>query len=123
MSALPFCGAVLIPHRYEDEMARLRRELDNRGPSQSSHNGPAQPPPPAIGHGPANLFQGIMAGAAAQGGPGLAPPPQEQPQGPGMPGHMPQGPQGPQGPPQHAPFGGYGQPPASINGKMNSHST
>ncbi|KAF1346717.1 WD40-repeat-containing domain protein [Delphinella strobiligena] len=107
-----------MKQKYEDDIARLRRELEARGgPSQSSHNGPTQPPPPAIGHGPANLFQGIMAGAAAQGGPGLAPPPQEPPQGQGMPGHMAQGPPGlnaAPGPPAH--FGGYAQPAPSVNG-------
>lgn len=60
-----------------------------------------------------------MAGSAAQGGPGLAPPPQEPPQGHGMPPQL-GGPQGPPGlnpapgPPQH--FGGYQQGP-SVNGK------
>lgn len=93
--------------RYEEEIARLRHELEARGgPSQSQHGGPSQPPPPSIGHGPANLFQGIMAGGGA-GGPGLAPPPQEQAGQPGMPGHMQaQGPPGlnqPPGPP-HNPF-------------------
>ncbi|KAK8213225.1 general transcription repressor [Zalaria obscura] len=115
-----FSNPLLIRLRYEEEVAHLRRELEARGgPSQSSHTGPSQPPPPAIGHGPANLFQGIMAGGAAQGGPGLAPPPQEQPQQPGMPAHMPQGPPGlnpAPGPPQHAPFGGYGQPAPGVNG-------
>lgn len=58
-----------------------------------------------------------MAGSAAQGGPGLAPPPQEPQQPQGMPPHL--GPQGPPGlnpapgPPQH--FGGY-QPGPSVNG-------
>ncbi|EMC97358.1 hypothetical protein BAUCODRAFT_33079 [Baudoinia panamericana UAMH 10762] len=105
--------------RYEEEIARLRHELEQRGgPSAGNHSGPAQPPPPAIGHGPANLFQGIMAGGG-QGGPGLAPPPQEQQGQPGMPGHMQgQGPPGlnaPPGPP-HNPFA-YGQPQAQgING-------
>ncbi|KAF2720517.1 WD40 repeat-like protein [Polychaeton citri CBS 116435] len=108
--------------QYEEELARLRHELEQRGgPSQSGHAGPSQPPPPAIGHGPANLFQGIMAGNAAPGGPGLAPPPQEQQGQPGMPGHLQaQGPQpglsAPPGPPTH-PFA-YGQPPApgGVNG-------
>jgi len=97
----------------------LRRELEARGgPSQPLHTGPAQQPPPAIGHGPANLFQGIMAGATAQGGPGLAPPPEQQAAQPGMPAHI-QGPPAltqPQGPPQHAPFGGYGGPAPGVNG-------
>lgn len=108
-------------HRYEEEIARLRHELEQRGgPSQGPHAAPSQPPPPAIGHGPANLFQGIMAGGA--GGPGLAPPPpQDQQAQPGMPGHMgpgggPPGLNPPPGPP-HNPFAAYGQqPPAGING-------
>lgn len=108
--------------RYEEDIARLRRELEARGgPSQSSHGGPSQPPPPSIGHGPANLFQGIMAGATAQGGPGLAPPPQEQPQAQNLPGHMAQGPPGlnpAPGPPQH-PFGVYGQPVPGVNGMVS----
>ncbi|KAK4548509.1 hypothetical protein LTR36_009419 [Oleoguttula mirabilis] len=109
-----------MKNKYEEELGRLRHELEQRGgPSQGPHAGPAQPPPPAIGHGPANLFQGIMAGAGGQGGPGLAPPPQEQPGQPGMPGHMQaQGPPGlnqPPGPP-HNPFA-YPQPQGpGING-------
>ncbi|KAJ9628547.1 general transcription repressor [Taxawa tesnikishii (nom. ined.)] len=108
-----------MKQKYDEEIAHLRRELEARGgPSQQSHGGPSQPPPPAIGHGPANLFQGIMAGATAQGGPGLAPPPQEQQQPQGMPGHMPSGPPGlnpAPGPPPH--FGNYGQPtPGGVNG-------
>ncbi|KXL45914.1 hypothetical protein M433DRAFT_145235 [Acidomyces richmondensis BFW] len=104
--------------KYEEELQRLRHELEQRGgPSQGPH-GPVQPPPPAIGHGPANLFQGIMAGGG-QGGPGLAPPPQDQPGQPGLPGHMQgQGPPGvtaPPGPP-HNPFA-YGQQPGpGLNG-------
>ena len=107
--------------RYEDEISRLQRELEARGgPSQNSqHHGPSQPQPPSIGHGPSNLFGGIMAGSASGGGPGLAPPPQEPQQPQGLPPHM--GPQGPPsglnpapGPPPH--FGGY-QPAPSVNGK------
>lgn len=62
-----------------------------------------------------------MAGATAQGGPGLAPPQEQQQAQPGMPAHM-QGPPAltqPPGPPQHAPFGGYGQPAPGVNGKFN----
>ncbi|KAF2484571.1 transcriptional repressor TUP1 [Neohortaea acidophila] len=112
-----------IKQRYEDEIARLHRELEQRsGPPQVQHGGPSQPPPPAIGHGPANLFQGIMAGGG-QGGPGLAPPQEQQGQ-PGMPGHMQAG-QPPPGLNQHAPAPqnpfGYGQPPGpSINGYPSS---
>ncbi|KAK3676456.1 general transcription repressor [Recurvomyces mirabilis] len=98
--------------KYEEEISRLRHELEQRGgPSQGGHAGPSQPQPPVIGHGPRDLFQGIMAGGG-QGGPGLAPPPQEQQGQPGMPGHMQgQGPPGLNQPPPgpHNPFN-YGQP-------------
>ncbi|TKA78524.1 hypothetical protein B0A49_05125 [Cryomyces minteri] len=115
---------ITIKQRYEDDIARLHRELETRGgPSQSgvggAHGGPSQPPPPAIGHGPRDLFGGIMAGATAQGGPGLAPPPQEQPPPQGLPQHLAQAPPGlnpAPGPPQHAPFGGYGPAGPGING-------
>ncbi|ORY17692.1 transcriptional repressor rco-1 [Clohesyomyces aquaticus] len=114
---------IQVKTKYEDEIARLQRELEARGgPAQSSqHHGPSQPPPPSIGHGPSNLFGGIMAGSAAQGGPGLAPPPQEPPQPQGMPPHLPQGPPGlnpAPGPPQH--FGGY-QPGPSVNGRSSGY--
>jgi glucose repression regulatory protein TUP1 len=108
--------------KYEDRIAQLEREIEQRGgPAQNSqHHGPSQPQPqpPQIGHGPSNLFGGIMAGSASQGGPGLAPPPQEAQQQQGMPPHL--GPQGPPGlnpapgPPQH--FGGYQQPGPAANG-------
>jgi glucose repression regulatory protein TUP1 len=112
----------LTTTRYEDRISQLERELEARGgPSQNSHHGPSQPQPPQIGHGPSNLFGGIMAGSAAQGGPGLAPPPQEPPQPQGMPPHL--GPGGPPtglnpapGPPQH--FAGYQQGPSAVNGKL-----
>ncbi|KAJ4303098.1 general transcription repressor [Kalmusia sp. IMI 367209] len=112
---------VQLKAKYEDEIARLQRELEARGgPSQNSqHHGPSQPPPPSIGHGPSNLFGGIMAGNN-QGGPALAPP-QQEPQHPGgLPPQLGGGPQGPPGlnpapgPPQH--FGGYGQSGPSMNG-------
>ncbi|KAJ8611453.1 hypothetical protein MRB53_037972 [Persea americana] len=104
--------------KYEDEIQRLKYELEQRGGStQGGAVGPAQAPPPSIGHGPANLFQGIMAGGA-QGGPQLAPPQQDQQAQPGLQMHAPPAPGfTPQGPPQH-PFQ-YGQPqqaPAGING-------
>ena len=110
---------VLTPARYEDRIAQLERELEQRGgPSQSSHHhGPSQPQPPQIGHGPSNLFGGIMAGSANQGGPGLAPPPQDANPPHGMPPQLGGGPQGPPGlnpapgPPQH--FGGYPPGPAA----------
>jgi glucose repression regulatory protein TUP1 len=108
--------------RYEDRIAQLEREVEARGGPSQNH-GPSQPQPPQIGHGPANLFGGIMAGGAAQGGPGLAPPPQEPQQPQGMPPHLGGGPQGPPGlnpapgPPQH--FGGY-QPGPSVNGGLRA---
>ena len=109
-----------IKTRYEEEIARLRHELEQRGGPAGGPAGPSQPQPPAIGHGPANLFQGIMAGSAAAGGPGLAPPPQEQQGQPGMPGHM----QAPGAPgfnappaPPHNPFAYGGQPQGpGVNG-------
>src|SRR3954452_11453530 len=107
--------------RYEDRIAQREREVEARGgPSQNPqhHHGPSQPQPPQIGHGPSNLFGGIMAGKVSPGGPGLAPPPQEPPQGHGMPPQLggPQGPSGPPGPPPH--FGGYQPAPPSVNGKF-----
>ncbi|KAI9796819.1 MAG: general transcription repressor [Piccolia ochrophora] len=115
---------IQIKQKYDDEIARLHRELDTRGgppaPPQVGgppHNaGPSQPPPPAIGHGPSNLFGGIMTNQGGQGGPGLAPP-QQEPQQPPVPHHMPQPPASVQQAPQaqQAPFSGYQQPPA-VNG-------
>ncbi|TVY29034.1 Transcriptional repressor [Lachnellula hyalina] len=113
-----------LKQKYDEEISRLHRELEARGgnprpagigaPPQNA--GPAGQAPPSIGHGPSNLFGGIMAGQGP-GGPGLAPPPQADQHGP--PQHqMPQpGPPPPpalQGPPpqQQPPFqsGGYPQP-------------
>ena len=121
--------------RYDSEIARLHRELEARGgpapPAQIGgppHNaGPSQPPPPSIGHGPSNLFGGIMAGQGGQGGPGLAPPPQEQPQPPPQqpppPHQMPQPPPSVQPPgPFQAPqpaYQGY-QPGPAVNGKLHT---
>ena len=108
-------------HRYDEEIQRLHRELEARGgnprpagigaPPQNA--GPSQAPP-SIGHGPSNLFGGIMAGGG-QGGPGLAPPPQSDQHGP--PQHqMPQPPPGLGGPPPPQPFqsGGYPQGPSGA---------
>ncbi|KAF8968665.1 proteinral transcription repressor [Entomortierella lignicola] len=63
-------------HMVEEEVVRLRREVEQRGgvvqmPHQMPH---AQPPPPNIGHGQSNLFGGIISGGP--GGPGLVAPPQ-----------------------------------------------
>ncbi|KAG0055956.1 general transcription repressor [Gryganskiella cystojenkinii] len=66
-------------HMYEEEVVRLRREVEQRGgvvqvPHQMAH---AQPPPPNIGHGHTNLFGGIISGGpGGPGGPGLVAPPQ-----------------------------------------------
>ncbi len=109
--------------RYDEEIARLQRELESRGgPPLPTHlGGPqphpsSQPPPPAIGHGPSNLFGGIMANPGGQG-PSLATP-QEQPQQP-LPSHqMPQPPGPPsQGPSQHQQqsFTQFAQP-SAVNG-------
>ncbi|CCU76672.1 putative transcriptional repressor rco-1 [Blumeria hordei DH14] len=88
-----------LKQKYDEELSRLHRELEARGgnPRSSAINGPpqnsgpSQQAPPSIGHGPSNLFGGIMTGQVA---PGLAPPQQtDQHQ---MPQHqMPQPPQGP----------------------------
>jgi len=112
-----------LKQKYDDEISRLHRELEARGgnPRPSAgiggppqHTGPPQAPP-SIGHGPSNLFGGIMAGQGGQGAPGLAPPP-PQPDQQGPPHQMPQPPPTLQGPPppQAPPFqsGGYGQGPA-----------
>ncbi|KAF8248884.1 WD40 repeat-like protein [Wilcoxina mikolae CBS 423.85] len=89
-----------MKQKYEDEIARLTRELEAR--STHGHGGapPPQPAPPSIGHGPRDLFGGIMSGQGGQGGPGLAPPQQQQQQ---------QDPQQQQ-PPQHI----QPPPPAAI---------
>lgn len=100
-------------NRYEEEIAMLRRELEARGgsgnipPHGSQNANPNQPPPPAIGLGPSNLFGTIMSHGSGQGGPGLAPPPtdtQQQQQAPPHqipPPNIPQIPQQtPQGPSQ-----------------------
>lgn len=106
---------------YEAEIRMLRHELEVRGvqPVQShiggppQHGGPSQPPP-SLGHGQGGLFSGIMANQG-QGGPGLAPPPEQpQPQQ-----HPLQGPPQvgqPQGPPQPPnAYPGY-QPGPTLNG-------
>ncbi|MCJ1258480.1 general transcription repressor [Lignoscripta atroalba] len=112
-----------IKQRYDDEIARLRHELEARGgPSShmgglSQHAGPPQPQPPTIGHGQGTLFGGIMANPG-QGGPGLAPPSQDPQQQQGPPPHqMPQPQPGPPQP-QQPPFQGYPQAP-SVNGSYS----
>ncbi|KAL6719582.1 general transcription repressor [Lecanora helva] len=122
-----------IKQRYEEDIARLRHEIEARGGPPSHvgvsglppHGGVSQPAPPAIGHGPSNLFGGIMANPPGQGNPGLVPPSQDQQQ----PQHQSQQPQQQQqqGPPPHqmpqpqqtlqqGPYqGNYPQPPV-VNG-------
>jgi glucose repression regulatory protein TUP1 len=111
-----------MKQEYEGEIRLLRHELEMRGgpPVQShlgapQHGGPAQAPPPSLGHGQGGLFSGIMANQG-QGGPGLAPPPEQQPPPQQHPLQPPPPAGQPQGPPQ-APnsFGGYQQGPP-LNG-------
>ncbi|PBP22775.1 WD40 repeat-like protein [Diplocarpon rosae] len=126
---------IALKANYDEEIKRLHRELESRGGNPRALGGPpqnsasSQAPPPAIGHGPSNLFGGIMAGQGGQGAPGLAPPQQAEQHGP--PQHqMPQPPpgppslQGPPPPPQQAPFqggypgvgpNGYSQPPNTAS--------
>lgn len=115
---------------YETEIRVLRLELESRGvqtiPSHvgapTQHAGPSQAPPPALGHGPSNLFGGIMANQGGSG-PGLAPPPPPPPpQDQQPPQHTLQQPavaaqQGAPPPPQSS-FGGY-QPGAAVNGMFD----
>ncbi|KAL8694513.1 MAG: hypothetical protein Q9218_000843 [Villophora microphyllina] len=111
-----------IKQRYEEDIARLRHELEARGgpPSHVSisglppHTGVPQPQPPAIGHGPSNLFGGIMANPPGQGAPGLVPPTQEQQQQQGPPSHQMGASQGL----QQGNFGGY-PPTHGVNGGYN----
>lgn len=101
-----------MKQKYEEEIAMLRRELEARGgsgnipPHGNQNANLSQPPPPAIGLGPSNLFGTIMSQGSGQGGPGLAPPPpdsqqQQPPPHQIPPPNIPQIPQQtPQGPPQ-----------------------
>lgn len=108
---------------YEAEIRTLRMELESRGihvpPSHVGgpppHGGPSQAPPPALGHGPSNLFGGIMANQGG-GAPALAPPPppQDQQQGAQHSLQNPPNAQGPPQPPQGA-FAGYQQG-SAVNG-------
>ncbi|KAJ5475994.1 Transcriptional repressor Tup1N-terminal [Penicillium sp. IBT 31633x] len=115
---------IKIKQDYEAEIRMLRHELESRGvqtiPSHiggpaAAHTAPAQAPPPALGHGPSNLFGGIMTNAPGSG-PGLAPPPPQDQQPPQhalqQPASVAQ-PGAPQ-PPQSS-FGGY-QAGAAVNG-------
>ncbi len=106
---------------YEAEIRMLRHELELRGGSQvqshigapSQHSGPAQAPP-SLGHGQGGLFSGIMSNQG-QGGPALAPPPEQAApqQHPLQPPPVTGQTQGPPQPPNA--FPGYQQGPA-LNG-------
>lgn len=71
-------------YSYETEIRMLRHELESRGVQPVSHIAPAahtgpQGQPPQVGHGPSNLFSGIMANPGGSGT-GLVPPlTQDQP--------------------------------------------
>ncbi|CCX11327.1 Similar to Transcriptional repressor rco-1; acc. no. P78706 [Pyronema omphalodes CBS 100304] len=107
-----------IKQKYEEEIARLNRELESRNVhGHAAAPQPPQPAPPSIGHGPRDLFGGIMSGQGGQGGPGLAPPQQQQPsqqdQQQSQPPHIPPPPSNIQLPPsqgQQPGPGGYSQP-------------
>ncbi|RKF57901.1 Transcriptional repressor rco-1 [Erysiphe neolycopersici] len=99
-----------LKQKYDEELSRLHRELEARGGNPrssaiavpSQNQGPSQQAPPSLGHGPSNLFSGIMAGQVA---PGLVPPSQVDQHLPPQ-HHMPQPPPGPpnlQGPPPGPP--------------------
>ncbi|KAJ5362293.1 Transcriptional repressor Tup1 N-terminal [Penicillium brevicompactum] len=125
---------IKIKQDYEAEIRMLRHELESRGvqtiPSHiggpaaaaaaaAGHSASAQAPPPALGHGPSNLFGGIMTNPPGSG-PGLAPPlPQDQqppqhalqqPASVAQPG-APQPPQSSFGYQGGAAVNGYGPPP------------
>lgn len=110
-----------MKQEYEAEIRMLRHELELRGgaPVQThlagppQHSGPAQPQPPAVGHGQGTLFSGIMANQG-QGGPGLAPPPEQQPPQQQHPLAPPSAGQ-PQGPAPPSSFPPY-QPGPTLNG-------
>ena len=106
--------ALLTRSRYEKQIDNLTRELEMRGGPHGAPHHPPQPQPPAIGHGPRDLFVGIMQGGGGQGQSSLAPPPQEPQQPQGMPPHLTQNSglsTGPQ-PPQHQPY----PYPTGVNG-------
>lgn len=110
--------------RYENELRVLRHELEARGVQTVSHiagpaqhAGPSQAPPPALGHGPSNLFGGIMTNQGGSG-PGLAPPPPQDQQPPQHTLQQPAPAAQPGAPPQaQSSFGGY-QSGAAVNGML-----
>jgi general transcriptional corepressor TUP1 len=120
---------IKMKNDYEREIQMLRHELEMRGPGPSQsqlsggHQGGSNRPetvlhPPSLGHGQGGLFSGIMANQG-QGGPGLAPPPDQPPppqQHPLQP--PPQGGQ-PQGPPQSQLQGSF--PPYQQGPTLNGY--
>ncbi|CAO3608301.1 unnamed protein product [Cunninghamella echinulata] len=123
-----------IKKHYEEEIARLRQQLDqaqsrnggnhpmsnpnnsisSSNPSNIPNPSHQAPPPPNIGPG-SNYFGGIMNAHGNQGPPGLIAPPQmnEPPSSSSHhPGYPPPGPPGPSGPsgPSGPPPPGYGSP-------------
>ncbi|KAK9474107.1 WD40-repeat-containing domain protein [Dipodascopsis tothii] len=119
-----------MKEHYEEEINRLKRELEARGGhvpptasapmlSQASMAGGQAPPPPSLGQSTSNVFGGIMSG---QSGPSLAPPQQE-----GMHGQGPPPPPGlqpgmSQVPPQSmAPQQGQPPQPGYSSGYMNGY--
>ncbi|KAJ6092050.1 hypothetical protein N7467_004019 [Penicillium canescens] len=115
---------VKIKQDYETEIRMLRHELESRGvqtiPSHiggpaATHTAPSQAPPPALGHGPSNLFGGIMTNPPGSG-PGLAPPPPQDQQPPQHALQQPASAAQPGAPqPPQSSFGGY-QAGAAVNG-------
>ena len=121
--------SLLRRHRYEQDIMRLQRELEQQRlhshssghPPPSSHPPPV--PPPTIGQSGSTLFNGIMNGS----GPGLVAPAQmsldPSQQQPGQPGH------GYHGPPQNVPPAGSSSAPSPyMNGTpgglpQSQHST
>lgn len=121
---LPKANPLVLPSRYENELRVLRHELEARGVQTVSHiagpaqhAGPSQAPPPALGHGPSNLFGGIMTNQGGSG-PGLAPPPPQDQQPPQHTLQQPAPAAQPGAPPQtQSSFGGY-QSGAAVNGML-----
>ncbi|KAK9466384.1 WD40-repeat-containing domain protein [Lipomyces arxii] len=129
-----------MKEHYEEEIARLRRELESRGghvpaalpPSQAPQQSTSgQAPPPSLGHSSSSIFQGIMSGQSGPSGPSLAPPQEsslhqstQQPQSQAPPGLQPQQPQQ-QLPPQvqaQAQAGpGQAQPGYGSSGYLNGY--
>ncbi|KAI8075368.1 WD40-repeat-containing domain protein [Gilbertella persicaria] len=124
---------------YEDEIARLRQQIEARGgnashpgiplpghpqqqpphPQQPPHTQQQahQPPPPNIGPG-SNYFGGIMNAHGNQAPPGLVAPPQmsdQSPNGPPLPPHGAYPPSQPPPPSSSGTPAGYSQPPPPSN--------